>query len=365
MVNNLEKMEDDNRFTATPVKMFVCTLESKVTNIEFPNFSDFATRMCTPSAHPHIIAINSNFGHWCRPGYELFLKAKKVKKNADKDEIERASQGDGACFNSAVEPILTIQRLEVGRLPSKVYKIKFFPSTGRIQIPGIQQFDFSDGKAIMEVMLNYIKSELTEKFCTELKSFPVVRLKNPPIPKPKRKKLKKGAVEEEPIVYPEGEFSISMEPAKKITPAEIEAITYTEVQPILINTKFQFIVEPNDIIVVSNLYNIMSVNVNATETQTILTQINAVEMPITVEPEDIIKPKRGKITALNKLTEGKISFLLSIDNVSPTILFFQSGKVNILGSKNHETTSIIYDYLYELFEVYQEFIIVSRQMPDN
>ncbi len=355
---------DEDLFTVTDIIMFVCTLETRLSNMAFRKFDDFATRICTFSDHPHFVAINSNFGHYCRPGYEKFLKAKKVKKNADVNAPDRASQGDGSCFNSAIEPILTIDPLVVGSIPKKVYKIKFFPSTGRIQIPGIKCYDFSDGHTIMRVMLDYIKVELHNKFSTSLLSYPVIMLKNPPLPKPKRKKQKKDITEVE-IIYPEGEYTVSAEPAKKISPTNIDEITYSDIKPILIDTKFQFKINPSNIIVVSNLFNILSIDVDSTEDQTVETQINSETVILTIKPDEIIKPRRGKITTLNRMTEGKIAFFLSIDNIKPNVLFFQSGKVNILGSKNHETTSIIHEYLYTIFEIYQEFIIVKRQLPDD
>jgi hypothetical protein len=356
-------MEDD-LFVVTDIIMFVCTLETRLSNMEFNKFDDFATRICTFSDHPHFVAINSNFGHYCRPGYEKFLKTKKIKKNADANAPDRASQGDGSCFNSAIEPILTIDPLVVGTIPKKVYKIKFFPSTGRIQIPGIKLYDFSDGHTIMRVMLNYIKQELHNKFSTNLLSYPVIMLKNPPPPKPKRKKQKKEVAEVE-IIYPEGEYTVSAEPAKKITPELIDEITYSEIKPILIDTKFQFKIDPKNIIVVSNLFNILSIDVDSTEDQIVEAQINNETVHITIKPDEIIKPRRGRITTLNRMTEGKIAFFLSIDNIKPNVLFFQSGKVNILGSKAHEVTSIIYDYLHSIMEIYQEFIIVGRQLPDD
>jgi TATA-box binding protein (TBP) (component of TFIID and TFIIIB) len=213
-------------------------------------------------------------------------------------------------------------------------------------------------------MLNYIKQELHNKFSTNLLSYPVIMLKNPPPPKPKRKKQKKEVADVE-IIYPEGEYTVSAEPAKKITPELIDEITYSEIKPILIDTKFQFKIDPKNIIVVSNLFNILSIDVDSTEDQIVEAQINNETVHITIKPDEIIKPRRGRITTLNRMTEGKIAFFLSIDNIKPNVLFFQSGKVNILGSKAHEVTSIIYDYLHSIMEIYQEFIIVGRQLPDD
>lgn len=392
-------------FKVKPLKMFACTLRTHFKNMQFTNFVDFSTRICTASDHPNFICINSNYGHYCKPGYESFIKSKTKKKNKSQNMAERKAQGDASCFNTAIEPILTIEPTPPGVTPGKVYKIKCFPPTGQIQIPGVLNLDFSDGRAIMEIMLDYIKSELHRKFSTAITDFPVVTYEKPAPPKLKVSKYQKKESEAEYIMLLEkmsyvspyntdtGTHIISTRPERLITPEEIDALTYEPVVPILINYKFMFEIDSRHVLVIGNLFNILHSKIDATETQTIPMQINDQTISLTIEPEEIIAPREGTIVALRNVESGRVTFIMQrkipiheadvatlkkpkvkkngqikeekFVYFKPRVNIFQSGKVNILGLKRHEDARIIYEYLVDIFTVYQEYIIVEKQMPDE
>lgn len=131
----------------TPPVMFVATFEAKLTNLSMPMADAI---VMVDAAYP-IIVINSNFGHKCVPGYEAHLKLKPKKTPG-----ARKGQGDRTCFNSALEPIIVLDRPDIRA--DKVYKMKCFPSTGEVQVPGTLKEDMSDAVAAVEAwaaLLNY------------------------------------------------------------------------------------------------------------------------------------------------------------------------------------------------------------------
>jgi hypothetical protein len=131
----------------TELVMFVATFEAKLDNISMA--MDSAIAMIDPM-YP-VVAINSNFGHKCVPGYERFLKLKPGKAVGT-----RKGQGDRTCFNSALEPVIIPHR--EGIPASKVYYMKCFPSTGEVQVPGTLLPDMSDGTDAVNAwvdLLNY------------------------------------------------------------------------------------------------------------------------------------------------------------------------------------------------------------------
>lgn len=130
--------------------MFVCTYVAKLGNINI-NFEDLTHILCN-NLHGHILALNSNYGHASQPGHESYIKSPKKQETQSlfiKHRIRRI-QGDGTCFNSAIEPIIKLDNSE------KVYFIKCFPTTGETQIPGVINSDFSDGHNVLVTFINYL-----------------------------------------------------------------------------------------------------------------------------------------------------------------------------------------------------------------
>ena len=127
--------------------MFVATFEAKLSNVSMP-MEDAITMV---DLRMPIVALNCNFGHKCLPGYEKYLKLKPKKAVGT-----RKGQGDRTCFNSALEPVIVLDRGDIP--PSKVYYMKCFPSTGEVQVPGVLLPDMSDGTEAVNAwvgLLNY------------------------------------------------------------------------------------------------------------------------------------------------------------------------------------------------------------------
>lgn len=96
-----------------------------------------------------VIVLNSNFHNVAISGFESYVKheSDKVRKTT------RSVQGNGTSFNSAVELIV------LTKIPGRViraYKTKCFPQTGLIQIPGVLCLDLSDGRLVVNAIINMV-----------------------------------------------------------------------------------------------------------------------------------------------------------------------------------------------------------------
>jgi hypothetical protein len=152
-------LEDADLLTAparplTPAVLFVCTFVAKLDNLHI-GFVRLTEIMCA-SPHGPLIAVNSNFGHACQPGYEDMLKTPKPlpERRVPARGRPRKVQGDGTCFNSAVEPTFAIEHPGVSA--NKTYKTKCFSTTGEVQVPGVICPDLSDGYAVIKTLVDYL-----------------------------------------------------------------------------------------------------------------------------------------------------------------------------------------------------------------
>lgn len=138
----------------TPLTLFVCTYVAKLGNLHL-NVVDLTAEICV-NPHGALVAINSNYGHACQPQYAHLLKKPHppLRRLALQRGHVRKVQGDGTCFNSAIEPILVIEH--PGISSEKVYKLKCFPSTGETQVPGVICPDLSDGQVVLRAFVKYL-----------------------------------------------------------------------------------------------------------------------------------------------------------------------------------------------------------------
>ncbi len=127
--------------------MFVATFEAQLSNISMA--MQDAIVMIDP-VYP-VVAINSNFGHKCVLGYERYLKLKPGKALGT-----RKGQGDRTCFNSALEPVIILDRADIPA--SKVYYMKCFPSTGQVQVPGTLLPSMEDGTHAVDAWVDLLNS---------------------------------------------------------------------------------------------------------------------------------------------------------------------------------------------------------------
>jgi len=167
----LEKLETP---FSLPV-MFTCTYEARMGNINRSHRE--LTQLLGPlvsRSNGVVKALNSNYGHYCQPGYENFLKHPKLVKKRTTSRLgnrgvaaprkQRKPQGDGTCFNSALEVTIipdadtappAIQKI-LENNPSKHYAVKSFPTTGQTQVPGVISPDLVDGTYVAQLWAKFL-----------------------------------------------------------------------------------------------------------------------------------------------------------------------------------------------------------------
>lgn len=296
----------------TPLSLFVCTYVAKLGNLHI-GFMELTALMC---ADPHgpLIAINSNFGHACQPGNEHLLKAPKPppERRVPARGRARKVQGDGTCFNSAVEPILAVDH--PGISDDKIYKVKCFPTTGETQVPGVICPDLSDGRAVLDAFVAYL-NEL-------------------------------GVGDEEPEAAPAGEEEHIGVGAP--APRRRLEITVISEQPKMLNYKFR--VNRNSPRVLVNLRALAtymhSLELTKAVEGTPLTDAQAarfVGWPVVLLPPYPVRETKPPID------DVKVSFRFRGADRAPRINIFQEGKINILGADSVESARKIYDFFIQLF----------------
>lgn len=134
----------------SPCAVFVSTYVAKLSNLHVP--FEKLTEIISNNLGNNIVAINSNFGHAAVPEYKAQIKPPK-KIDSTKGRT-RKIQGDGSCFNSAIEPVIKIDSSS----SNKLYYVKCFPTTGQTQIPGVIHSDFSDGHEVLVTFVNYLNN---------------------------------------------------------------------------------------------------------------------------------------------------------------------------------------------------------------
>lgn len=143
-------MCDNEPSLFSELKLFVCTYVAKLENIHV-NFKTLTHILCN-NLSGKVLAINSNYGHASQEGFEQFIKTFKKNSNDSKGRM-RKIQGDGTCFNSAVEPVIRLDETA-----KKFYYIKCFPSTGETQIPGVIDPNLQDGHDVLVEFVSLLNS---------------------------------------------------------------------------------------------------------------------------------------------------------------------------------------------------------------
>ena len=158
---------------------FTLTTEMQLENVEMCEHKVAITRM-TPKSP--VFALNSNWGHRCVEGWEAYLKPPKTKTETSKRC--RKAQGDASCFNSAIEATIIpyacadlggadplvehrkralpagneeVMRSILEKKRDKVYVIKYFPTTGTLQIPGVIDSSLRDAAYILTTWVAFLE----------------------------------------------------------------------------------------------------------------------------------------------------------------------------------------------------------------
>lgn len=300
------KWQEDSTLLALPAQgpftsiiLFVCTYVAKFNNINISPAK--LTEIMCASLHGPLIALNSNYGHACQPGYEHLLKFPKpsVERKTPMRGRVRKIQGNGTCFCSAIEPILAIDH--PGIREDKIYKLKCFPTTGETQVPGVICADLSDGHAVLNVFINYLN---------DLK----IGIKDP----------------------------LSEDPDSCLQ------ITAVSEQPKMLNYKFR--INRNSPRILVNL-------------RMLAIYLNILEVTKLVEGATLSDDQKNKFAGWSTIVlppypvretkppidDVKVSFRFRGQDRAPRINIFQEGKINILGADSVNSASRIYKFFSELF----------------
>ncbi|HVE12696.1 MAG TPA: hypothetical protein VNI01_04830 [Elusimicrobiota bacterium] len=141
--------------TMTARALFVCTYVARLGNLH-AGVPEMTARLGRELKGP-VLAVNSNFGHHAQPGWAGLLKGPPPPaRRGPQRTRQRRVQGDGSCFNSAIE--LTLRVPSPGVRADKVYRVKCFPSTGETQIPGVIRPDLADGRAVLQALVGHLNA---------------------------------------------------------------------------------------------------------------------------------------------------------------------------------------------------------------
>jgi len=285
----------ERRFT--PLKLFVCTYVAKLDNLHM-DFVKLSERFCE-DPHGALLATNSNYGHACQPGYEHLLKLPKeqVDKYTPSRSRPRKVQGDGTCFNSAVEPVVGITH--PGIKNGKVYKIKCFPSTGETQVPGVVCPDLSDGGAVLRAFVGYLN-----------------------------------------------ELGVGDRAGPELPPTPIGIV---HEGPNMLNYKWRLVRNSPRILIdtcaLADYFTLLEMGrLVAGMVPTSAHLARFAEWPAVLLPPYPIRETKPPTD------DVKVSFRFKTGSRSPRVNVFQEGKMNVLGAQTEESVHSIYAFFEQLFE---------------
>lgn len=278
--------------------LFVCTYVAKLENI---NISfEVLTEILSTKLTKNVVAINSNYGHFALPEYEKFIKRPKKKLLQNRT---RKIQGDGTCFNSAIEPVI-----KLNDNTDKYYLIKCFPTTGETQIPGVIRGDLSDADEVLDIFVNYL-NDLN--------------------------------------------VNVGIDGKK---------ITVINKQPKMLNYKFRLNKDSDNILInLINLneyfYLLEQYKIIKTNNENYVNKLN--DFWNMVYPPFFIKEVKSSVDDI------KVSFKIQTSiNKFPRINIFQSGKINVLGANNEDSIKLFYQFISELFTKNWDKLINIKPVKD-
>lgn len=277
----------------TPLSMFVCTYVGCVSNLRMSP-QDLSVLMCNSLGGP-LIAFNSNYKHACQPGYEYLIKTPKtaVVSTVPSRSKPRKEQGDGTCFNSAVEPTFRIEHPDI--TPDKIYKVKCFPTTGETQIPGVVCSDLSDGHAVLATFVDHLNA------------------------------IGAGA----------------SGPGGEVLPVAV-----VRESPKMLNYKFRLVRKSPRVLV--NLIKLAEYLGDLESAGVALENEKRPTERLLAWPSVVVPPYPIKETK-PPTDDVKVSFRFCIGSRSPRVNVFQEGKINVLGAETSESAEGIYKFFCDMF----------------
>lgn len=311
----------------TPLTLFVCTYVGWLENIcvKVPDL----TRIMCERPHGCLIAFNSNYGHAAQPGEERYIKVPKPPpvRHVPARGRPRKLQGDGTCFNSAIEPVI---RVGLPGIPKgKVYFPKCFPTTGEAQVPGTVLPDLSDGHCVLQALVDYL-NELGVGKGGEL-----IRIKS-----------------ELPNML-NYKFRIRRNSPRVL----IDLLRLAEYMELL---------EQAGAVAVAANAVAVAANAEGAAPAAAAAPVPALEAlfaekgwPAVVLPPYLVREVKAPTDDM------KTSFRFKADKGAPLINVFQAGKINILGAKTVESGRQIHAYFTRLFTRLWDRLICLQPRRDN
>lgn len=330
----------------TRLTLFVCTYVAKLGNLHI-GFVELTRIMCV-EPHGCLLAVNSNFGHAAQPGYEYLLKAPKPppERRVPARGRPRKVQGDGTCFNSAVEPVVAIDH--PGISDEKVYFVKCFPTTGETQVPGVICPDLSDGHDVLAAFVAYL-NELGVGDPDTSTGAVLARAAAAP----------RGR---EPAA---GDFDVRAwgPSADAGVPACRKPVVIASEQPKMLNYKFRVIRNSPRVLV--DLHR-LAIYLQHLEELKISEDAQPSEQQVARFagwPAVVLPPFTVRETK-RPTDDVKVSFRFEGESRAPRINVFQEGKINILGADSVESAERIYDYCVRLFTANWSMLICLQPRRD-
>jgi hypothetical protein len=163
----------DRELRKPPAKVFtdiVKTTEVLAARVEAPRYKQsvliVVLKLIGIPPGCEVLVVNSNYGAVAQKGFEHLVKSTaKDKPLAAPGRRNRQDEGGGGSFNSALEAQLKPPRgsavwaqLEARGDGDRVYQVKYFPTSGSVQVCGVVLADSSDGEWAIAAWIRFVNA---------------------------------------------------------------------------------------------------------------------------------------------------------------------------------------------------------------
>ena len=132
------------------LEMSIATWQGELSNLKM-DYKDLQNQVFGKIDRKIVVGHHSNHNH--EDPLKLRTKTPKPRKKG------RKVHGDGTSFQACLEIWITIDHPEINaKFPDKVYKIKCFSSTGKIQIPGGRLESGEDCRIAIQNLIKFFNS---------------------------------------------------------------------------------------------------------------------------------------------------------------------------------------------------------------
>lgn len=144
-------MTENSRFSG--LSLSLCVYSAKI-SVKDLNYISLGVQL---EPNQEIVSINSNFVHKAYPGFEGYITRPKNITPAKKKMMaspgyrERKKVGDGTCFQSCLDFSVCLCTAS-----SKIYKMRYFPKSGDIQVFGVMDDNYRSGELVVQSFINYL-----------------------------------------------------------------------------------------------------------------------------------------------------------------------------------------------------------------